>query len=103
MKLMTIAKRQIAAAVLVAGATCLALASLQATPRCPLPASSSSTSTTSSNDNSPGQQGQLVAVLHNDKNILCLPQSAVSAHLKHGDTLVEFTCTKGGNNTPGGI
>ena len=100
MKLITAAKRQIAAAVLVAGATCLGLASLQATEPCPLPEDyDTTTTTTTTNDNSPGQEGGRQYVLHNGK-LLCLPAPAVAAHVRHGDTQ-EGPCTKPGNNTPG--
>lgn len=56
----------------------------QAAEECDLPMDSPSTSST--NEQSPPNEQEGVAVLHQGKFILCLPEPAAEAHIRHGDT-----------------
>lgn len=80
---------------------------------CPLPldyglSASSATTGSSTNTQSPEKEKNLKAVCHHptpDQSstyiILCVPPSAYSAHIQHGDVaLPNYTCTKSGNNGP---
>ena len=53
---------------------------------CPLPMEASNTSASGTNEQSPPNQQEGVAVLHQGKFILCLPEPAAEAHVRHGDT-----------------
>ena len=53
---------------------------------CPLPMESSTTVQSAQNDQSPPEPQEGVAVLHQQKFILCLPEPAAEAHIRHGDT-----------------
>jgi hypothetical protein len=53
---------------------------------CPLPMEASNTSAAGTDEQSPPNQQEGVAVLHQGKFILCLPEPAADAHVRHGDT-----------------
>ena len=53
---------------------------------CPLPMEASTTSAAAAEEQSPPNQQEGVAVLHQEKFILCLPEPAAEAHIRHGDT-----------------
>jgi hypothetical protein len=58
----------------------------EANQMCDLPMESPSTSNATVNEQSPPNQQEGVAVLHQEKFILCLPEPAAEAHVRHGDT-----------------
>jgi hypothetical protein len=53
---------------------------------CNLPMESPNTVGDSVNQQSPPNEQEGVAVLHQEKFILCLPEPAAEAHVRHGDT-----------------
>ena len=54
--------------------------------QCDLPMESPNSMEAQKNDQSPPDQQEGVAVLHQGKFILCLPEPAAEAHVRHGDT-----------------
>jgi hypothetical protein len=85
MSLIIAAKRYI---VVVAVLTSLAASwSLYAAEKvCDLPMEASVTSASAKKETSPPAPPDGVAVLHQGKFILCLPEPAAEAHVRHGDT-----------------
>jgi hypothetical protein len=55
---------------------------------CDLPMESATSSATGSDAQSPENPPDNLAVLHQEKFILCLPRPAAEAHVRHGDTLL---------------
>jgi hypothetical protein len=53
---------------------------------CDLPMTAPTSEGAQQNDQSPPNQQEGVAVLHQEKFILCLPEPAAEAHVRHGDT-----------------
>jgi hypothetical protein len=53
---------------------------------CDLPMESASSSSNANNAQSPENPQEGIAVLHQEKFILCLPEPAAEAHIRHGDT-----------------
>ena len=85
MSLIIAAKRHILVVAVVAGFA--ASWSLYAAKQvCDLPMDASTTSAASRNEQSPPGPPDGVAVLHQEKFILCLPEPAAEAHVRHGDT-----------------
>ena len=86
MSLIIATKRHIFALTIVAGlALPWSLAQLYAAKEvCPLPMET--TTSFSENVQSPEEPKDGVAVLHQEKFILCLPEPAAEAHIRHGDT-----------------
>jgi hypothetical protein len=100
-------KRFLLALALVAGSATLwfvvpvQAGQVAATPTpCPLPESAATSADSSSNSQSPENPQPYMAVRHNpgqpSEKILCLPESAADAHIRHGDIPLG-PCPKPGN------
>ena len=85
MSLIIAAKRHLLALAIVAGFA-LSWSLYAAEQVCNLPMESPNTSTAAQNEQSPPAPPDGVAVLHQGKFILCLPEPAAEAHVRHGDT-----------------
>ena len=81
-----IAVKRVLSVLFVVAGFALAWSVYAAEAKCPLPMESSTTVASSNNDQSPPGQQEGVAVLHQQKFILCLPPPAAEAHIRHGDT-----------------
>ena len=91
MKTITNASKKYLLIAVAAASLVTAVVALGARARCPLPADYGfATGTTATNDagqNSPPTPGQDMRLMHNGFE-LCVPPSAVDAHVRHGDTIL---------------
>src|SRR5687768_4470675 len=84
MSLIIAAKRHLLIVAVIAGFA-LSWSVYAAQQLCDLPMEASITSAANQNQQSPPAPPDGVAVLHQEKFILCLPEPAAEAHVRHGD------------------